>query len=114
MNENQNLSPRDFVIWQKAIMDMIGDRAPTEAEWKMLRDKHDEVFGAVISYDFFKKMEEDKLRNMEKELKKAQADQFSRMLSGPLGSGSAKTAIAQHFGPVTNTAGVTISNTDYA
>lgn len=85
---NQTLSPRDFIVWQQAIFEMIGDRAPTEVEWKMIREKHDLVFGAVLITEVADRLEAEKRRNMQAAmLEKIQQPTYRGMVGG-IASGS--------------------------
>lgn len=54
------MSPRDYVVWLQGMLDLIGDRQPTEAEWKMLMDKQRDMFGAVVSVNLLENIERDK------------------------------------------------------
>jgi hypothetical protein len=84
-------NPSDYVLWMQGTFDMIGDRMPTEAEWKMMRERHQLMAGEVV----LQRMEERELAEAERRRKLAAIESgygslasYAKALTGAAGQAS--------------------------
>lgn len=78
----------DYVLWLQGTFDMIGERMPTEAEWKMLRERHALMAGEVV----LQRMEERELAAAEKRRREQELALFG--LQKPMYPNAAMAAAA--------------------
>jgi hypothetical protein len=49
MEMNQDMNPRDFVLWMNGALDLLDETPPTQEQWNKLRAKLTEQVGTIIA-----------------------------------------------------------------
>lgn len=81
-------NPDDYVIWLQGVFDSIGDRPPSDAEWKMIKERHALMAGEIVLQRLEKRQREFEFKQKLDEatrLAEAQAKSYQTYSSTTLG-----------------------------
>lgn len=70
-------TPDDYVIWLQGVFDSIGDKQPSEAEWKMIKERHTLMTGEIVLQRLDKRMYEEEAKRKMDELNRTLGAQYN-------------------------------------